>query len=129
MEKQAKITLRTDEEVIEYGININIKNNKINYTETDSKHTNVFLDLGEKLLIRENEELYLEYNFSSNQGMIYLKEIGNNITMNLNTERYQILEKRIEIMYKIDENSYEYIIEMEWKKWVLSKQLKKTLMN
>ena len=91
MEKQAKITLRTDEEVIEYGININIKNNKINYTETDSKHTNVFLDLGEKLLIRENEELYLEYNFSSNQG----------------------LEKRIEIMYKIDENSYEYIIEME----------------
>lgn len=113
MEKQAKITLRTDEEVIEYGININIKNNKINYTETDSKHTNVFLDLGEKLLIRENEELYLEFNFSSNQGMIYLKETGNNITINLNTEKYQILEKRIEIMYKIDENSYEYIIEME----------------
>lgn len=113
MEKQAKITLKTEEEVIEYDININIKNNKINYIETDSKHTNVLLDLDEKLLIRDNQELYLEYNFSTNQGMIYLKETGNNIAININTEKYQILDKRIEIMYKIDENSYEYIIEME----------------
>lgn len=129
MEKQAKITLKTQEEVIENDINIQIKNKKINYIETDSKHTNVFLDLDEKLLIRENEELYLEYNFSSNQGIIFLKETGNNIAININTEKYQILDKRIEIMYKIDENSYEYIIEMEWKIWVLSKTSKKILMN
>lgn len=113
MEKKAKITLKTVEEVIKYEISIELKNNKINYVENDPNNTNVLLDLDNKILIRDNKELYLEYDFSNNNGIIYLKELKNNINVNLNTIKYEVSDKKIEIMYKIDENSYEYFIEME----------------
>ena len=113
MEKKAKITLKNEEEVIKYELLIEFKNNKISYIENDSNNTNVLLDLNNRLLIRDNKELYLEYDFLNNKGVVYLKELRNNISINLNTIKYEITDTKIEIMYKIDENSYEYFIEME----------------
>ena len=113
MEKKAKITLKNEEEVIKYELLIEFKNNKISYIENDSNNTNVLLDLNNKLLIRDNKELYLEYDFLNNKGVVYLKELRNNMNINLNTIKYEITDNKIEIMYKIDENSYEYFIEME----------------
>lgn len=113
MEKKAKITLKNEEEVIKYELLIEFKNNKISYIENDSNNTNVLLDLNNRLLIRDNKELYLEYDFLNNKGVVYLKELRNNMNINLNTIKYEITDNKIEIMYKIDENSYEYFIEME----------------
>ncbi|MBO5414292.1 MAG: hypothetical protein J6A17_01560 [Bacilli bacterium] len=113
MEKKAKITLKNEEEVIKYELLIEFKNNKISYIENDSNNTSVLLDLNNKLLIRDNKELYLEYDFLNNKGVVYLKELRNNMNINLNTIKYEITDNKIEIMYKIDENSYEYFIEME----------------
>ena len=50
-----------------------------------------------------------------------LKELRNNMNINLTTIKYEITDNKIDIMYKIDDNSYEYFIEMEWSLWVLSK--------
>lgn len=113
MKKKAKISLKTRERTIEDDIIIELINNKISYIEKDSNCTKVLVDLNNKILIRENKELYLEYNFSNNNGVVYLKDLGSSININLKTIDYKCLNKKIEIMYKIDENSYEYRIEME----------------
>ena len=113
MNRNAKVSLKTNEEVIEYNISISLKNNKINYTENDLNNTNVLLDIDKKLLIRDNKELYLEYDFLNNKGLVYLKELCSSISLNLITINFLVENKKIDIKYKIDENNYQYFIEME----------------
>lgn len=113
MKKNAKITLKTPEKVIEYELLIEFKNNKINYIEKDYTNTSVLLDLENRILVRDNKELYMEYDFKNNKGIVFLKELKSNIEINIDTIKYEASDKKIEIMYKIDENSYEYFIEME----------------
>ena len=57
MNKNAKISLKTNDNTIKYDILLTIKNNKINYLEKNSD-TNVFLSLDEKILIRDNKDIY-----------------------------------------------------------------------
>ena len=113
MNKNAKISLKTNDNTIKYDILLTIKNNKINYFEKNSD-TNVFLSLDEKILIRDNKDIYLEYNFSKNQGVVFIKELQNNININLITNKFNVENDKVEIEYQIDDDRYNYLIEMEW---------------
>lgn len=113
MKKTAKITLKNKEKVIKYDILINIINKKINYSEPDLNKTNVFLDLDNKILIRENKDIYLEYDFKNSKGSIYIKELRNNIDISIDVERYLVNDKKIEIVYLIENDKYQYFIEVE----------------
>ena len=112
MNKNAKISLKTNDNTIKYDILLTIKNNKINYLEKNTD-TNVFLSLDEKILIRDNKDIYLEYNFSKNQGVVFIKELQNNININLITNKFTVENDKVEIEYQIDDDNSNYLIEME----------------
>ena len=112
MQKCAKISLKTKEEDIQYSKLIEFKNNKINYIEEDTS-TNVLLDIEKKLLIRDNKTIYLEYDFLNGKGYFYIKELGGETFVDIKLDKFFVDDKLIEIVYKIDENSYQYKIEME----------------
>ncbi len=113
MKKKAKISLKTAEEVIQYDILIELKNNKINYQEPDSLKTNVLLDLNTKVLLRDNKDIYLEYRFLNNDGDIYVKDLNKNIHLNLTDVKLEERNTYIKIQYKIDNKEYMYDIDME----------------
>ena len=110
MQKKAKISLKTKEEILNYSKEINIINNKINYMEDD---TNVLFDMNKKLLIRENKDIYMEYDFSNKKGYFYIKELRCEASVIINIEKITIEDNLIEIVYNIDNNNYFYKIEME----------------
>lgn len=112
MQKKAKISLKTSEEDIEFSKIIEFKNNKINYIE-DITDTNVLLDIDKKLLIRDNKNIYLEYDFLNGKGYAYIKDLGSETVINLKVDSFISNDKLIEIIYNIDDNNYKFKIEME----------------
>ena len=55
----------------------------------------------------------MEYNFSKNQGVVFIKELQNNININLITNKFNVENDKVEIEYQIDDDNYNYLIEME----------------
>ena len=110
MFKKAKISLKTKEDNINYKKEIEIKNNKINYLEDD---TNVLFDIDKRLLIRDNEDIYMEYDFLNKNGFFYIKELKCEAQVIIDVEKIIIEDNLIEIVYNIDNNNYFYKIEME----------------
>lgn len=111
MQKKAKISLKTKEDNIKYDKIIEFKNNKINYLEDDN--TNVLFDIDKKLLIRDNETIYMEYDFLNKKGFFHIKEVMLETEVNIEIEKLIIEDNLIEIIYNIDDNNYRYMIEME----------------
>ena len=110
MQRKAKISLKTKEETINYSTEIDIKNNKINYMEDE---TNVLFDMNNKLLVRDNKDIYMEYDFSNKKGFFYIKELRCEASVIIDIEKIVIEDNLIEIIYNIDNNNYFYKIEME----------------
>lgn len=111
MQKQARISLKTNDDNIEYNKAIEFKNNKINYLEDDN--TNVLFDIDKKLLIRDTKDIYLEYDFLNKKGLIYIKELKSESSVDIEVEKIIIEGSLIEIIYNVDNNNYHYMIEME----------------
>lgn len=111
MEKQAIITLTTKEEQLKEKQLVKIKNNKINYLEQNK--TTVLFEQEKKVLIRENEEIYMELFFQEEKGNIYIKSLRNNIELAIKTKKIDITKNKIVIQYEMDKNDYLYEIEME----------------
>ena len=61
MNKKSKISLITNKEKLTYEVNIEIKNDKINYQENNDELTSVLYDKTSRILIRDNKEIYMEY--------------------------------------------------------------------
>ena len=74
MNKNAKVSLITNKEKLTYEVNIEIKNDKINYQENNDELTRVLYDKTNKTLIRDNKEIYMEYDFNMNKASIYINE-------------------------------------------------------
>lgn len=111
MQKQARISLKTNDDNIEYNKAIEFKNNKINYLEDAT--TNVLFDIDKKLLIRDTKDIYLEYDFLNKKGLIYIKELKSESSVDIEVEKIIIEDSLIEIIYNVDNNNYHYMIEME----------------
>ena len=45
---------------------------------------------------------------------IFIKELQNNININLITNKFNVENDKVEIEYQIDDDRYNYLIEMEW---------------
>ena len=111
MQKKARISLKTNDDNIEYNKAIEFKNNKINYLEDDN--TNVLFDIDKKLLIRDTKDIYLEYDFLNKKGLIYIKKLKSETSVGIEVEKIIIEDSLIEIIYNIDNNNYHYMMEME----------------
>lgn len=113
MKKRAKISLKSREVLKKFETEVEIKNDKIYYLDNDERKTNVLFDYKDSILIRENKEFYMEYNFSNNKGIIFMKDLRKTININLNTINISKKDSIIEIIYEIDAELYEYQIVME----------------
>lgn len=110
MKKKANISLISDNDNINIFTDIEIINNKINYIYND---TNVFYNILENILIRDDKEKYLEYNFNKNKGIIYIKDIEKELVVDIEVINLINKDNYIEIEYKLENQSFKYIINME----------------
>lgn len=113
MNKKSKISLITNKEKLTYEVNIEIKNDKINYKENNAELTNVLYDKTSRILIRDNKEIYMEYDFNMNKASIYIKDLKKEINLELRTKNIVESDKLIDIEYLLDNEVYRYIIDME----------------
>lgn len=111
MKKNAKVTLETEKEHFIEKVIIEEKNNKINYKE--QINTNVLFDKNNLILIRENNEIYMELSFKEKNALIFIKDLRKNIEMKLKSVKTNITEKEITISYVLEGENYLYKIEME----------------
>ena len=114
MNKNAKVSLITNKEKLTYEVNIEIKNDKINYQENNDELTSVLYDKTSRILIRDNKEIYMEYDFNMNKASIYIKDLKKEINLELRTKNIVESDKLIDIEYLLDNEVYRYIIDMEW---------------
>ena len=114
MNKKSKISLITNKEKLTYEVNIEIKNDKINYQENNDELTSVLYDKTSRILIRDNKEIYMEYDFNMNKASIYIKDLKKEINLELRTKNIVESDKLIDIEYLLDNEVYRYIIDMEW---------------
>lgn len=111
--KKANITLQTRDNNVSYEVNITEKNSKLNYIEVDT-NTNVFFDKNEKVLIRDNKDMYIELNFNTGMAIIYVKEFKKSFEYKMMIKSLDIGETKIKVEYIIDDENYIYTIkEME----------------
>lgn len=116
MKKNAKVSLKSNDFTYNYDILLDIENGKINYFEPTDKKTNVFFDTNNNILVREDKELFMEYLFIDKEvstGNLYVKELGKNIDVSIVTKNILKGDKKIEIDYSIEDDSFKYIIDME----------------
>lgn len=113
MNKKAKISLITKKEKIIYNVEIEIKNDKISYKENNDKLTNVLYDIKNKILIREDKDIYMEYDFNINKASVYIKELKKEVNLLLKTKNIISNNKKINIEYLLDNELYSYVIDME----------------
>ena len=113
MNKKSKISIITNKEKLTYEVNIEIKNDKINYKENNAELTNVLYDKTSRILIRDNKEIYMEYDFNMNKASIYIKDLKKEINLELRTKNIVESDKLIDIEYLLDNEVYRYIIDME----------------
>lgn len=111
MKKNAIVKIETKNSNLKERVEVEIKNNKINYVEKNK--TVVLLDLENKILIRENPEFYMELVLKEGKGNIYIKSLQKNITILFKLKKMDISKNKIVIQYEMEKELYSYKLEME----------------
>lgn len=107
-----KVTISSDNNNNSYKIKSIIQDDIIKYREQDN--TLVKYDLNKNLLIRENDNLRMEYLFDKDnvtEGNIFIKELNNNVNVLINTNKLDRINNNIDIEYVIEDNLFNYRIE------------------
>ena len=84
----------------------------ISYQE--SNNTYVYIDINRNELIRENNELNMKYIFNENEltkGYIYIKELNQDLELDIKTKLIEKESNRYKIEYMIEEDTFIYEIE------------------
>lgn len=89
---------------------------EIIYQEQNDLKTNVKFNYENNILIRENDNLLLEYNFIENEptkGLITIKNLNQTLEIELKATKIKKEKKYIEIEYILENEKYLYIVSME----------------
>lgn len=111
--KKAKINLISKIVKQENIVSIEIKNNKISYQEEDK--TLVLYHQQEKRLIRENDQLYMEFDFKNDKAIVYIKSLKKETNLKIKTNKIIQDKNLIDIDYYLEDEHYQYKIQMEEK--------------
>ena len=106
------ITIKNEEEDTSYEVNAILENHKLKYKEANN--TLVLYDYEKNILIRENEELSMEYHFIDKEktsGIVEVKELGKKIIIPLYTKELIKGHHNVEITFEIEEKEFLYRIE------------------
>ena len=113
---KAHITIRSNEDKINYDVNCIYQEdlNKITYKEPDN--TTTTYDYNENILIRNNDNLTMNYKFIKDEettGNIYIKDLNKSMDILIKTKNLVQDKKNIEIEYIIEDNKFKYSIEVK----------------
>ena len=110
-----KVTLTTPEKTIKgtYNAIFHPEENSIVYKDQDNTTTKI--NLNEKKLRRENEDLFMEYLFEENKktkGIVTVKTLKKTLELILNTKKIHQENQNIEINYILENDEYKYKLEV-----------------
>ena len=110
--KDVIITIKSQEENSSYKIKSIIEEDVIKYKEKNN--TLVRFDYNKNTLVRENDEMRMDYIFRRNEkteGTIKVKELSKTITIPIETKKLKRKNYNIEIAFKVADNEFLYKIE------------------
>ena len=110
--------LKTQEKIYEYDIPAILKEEEktILYIEQDEQKTKTSFNYRTKELIRENDSLRMHYSFNkekNSRGIIYIKELGRSFDLIIKTIKIVQYENNIEIKFLVEEQPFNYKIEVK----------------
>lgn len=110
-----KITLTTPETTIEkkYKAIFLTEEKEIIYQEDDKTKTKI--NLQKLRLERENETLWMEYLFNKQKptkGTIKIKDLNQQLKLNIQTKKINQQNQNIEIEYQLENENYKYKLEV-----------------
>ena len=115
MKTNIKVFIQNNEEKLSFKYPaIYIKNkNIIKYQEKDK--TNVTLDTKNNILIRENNNIYMEYIFKKNKisnNKLIIKDLNKELKLKLKTHEIINKDKLYKVKYEIIENNENFVYEV-----------------
>ena len=115
MQKKISVKLLSDEEKITYDItgDLSEDNNELYYEEEDMFKTAVIYNFLTNTLKRDNREMYLEYNFAEEVGKVLIKDLDQEMCLDLQVEKITKTKNTITIKYKINGINYKYSIRIK----------------
>lgn len=93
----------------------NKEKNYLYYVEDDKEKTVNIYDYNQNILKRDNLKLYLELNFLKNEitkNKMLIKDLNNSINLEIKTEKIEIKNKDVTIIYKLNDEKYLYKIKI-----------------
>ena len=109
MRRFANIKLETNDNKLNYNVEIFVNNNdEISYIEKDSEKTFVSFDYKNNILKRDNNSLYMEYDFDSKKGYILIKKLNKKILVDIYVKKLIVSKEFINIEYIVNDEFYNY---------------------
>ncbi len=115
MRKNVRITVISNDKKTVYETKAIISDNSIIYIEKDNKNTKVNFNYDKKQLIRENQELSMQYNFLSNEktnGYLKIHELNKTVQVEIKTEIITCTKHNIRVKFTVESEPIEYLIEV-----------------
>ena len=100
-----KVKIDNIENIIDYTIVKEV----INYKEIDN--TNVYYDLKNNILIRDNDDIHMIYDFNNKKGTILIKELEKEVDLLLENIDIERNKNNIKVSYSIENNDFLYELE------------------
>jgi len=107
------ITIKNPEANISKEVDAILQDEILKYKE--EKDTSVKFSYKDKRLVRENNDLRMDYSFLEGQttkDTILVKELNKNINVDIKTKNIKINENDIEIIFDVEENEFIYKVEV-----------------
>ena len=103
-----KIKVRIDniENIVDYTIDSEV----INYKELDN--TVVYYDLKNNILIRDNDDLHMIYDFNNKKGTILIKETDRELELSIENIDIERNKNNVRVSYTIENNDFLYELEV-----------------
>lgn len=107
------VTVNNDESNTTNEFDAIIQDQTLKYIE--NKETTVIFSYLKNILIRENNELRMEYSFNENKktkGIILVKEYNQEINVEVDTKSIKKENNNIEIDFNVENNKFKYKVEV-----------------
>lgn len=101
-----KVKIDNTENIVDYTIDSEV----INYKELDN--TNTYYDLKNNILIRDNDDLHMIYDFNNKKGTILIKEFDREVEVLIDNIDIERNKNNVRVSYSIENNDFLYELEV-----------------
>ena len=101
-----KVKIDNTENTVDYTIDSEV----INYKELDN--TNTYYDLKNNILIRDNDDLHMIYDFNNKKGTIIIKEFDREVEVLIDNIDIERNKNNVRVSYSIENNDFLYELEV-----------------